>query len=77
MIHRDPIFRSKGQLNEGKSALISVLNLWTNINIYILHHPHPNHTKRSIVYNQGLRVKGYVLKIRLFEAFEEDEVMVP
>ena len=39
---------------------------------------HPNHTKRSIVYSQGLRVKRICSeKKRLFEAYEGDEVMVP
>ena len=61
-----------------KLAQVSILNLRTDIDIYILHHHIliilRGHSYTAMVYAlRGLRV----LKRRLFEAYEGDEFMIP
>ena len=61
-----------------KLAQVSILNLRTDIDIYILHHHIliilRGHSYTVMVYAlRGLRV----LKRRLFEAYEGDEFMIP
>ena len=54
---RDTIFRFKGQVNEGKISTDLYINFTDRHQYLHFASSHPNHTRMSIVYSQGLRVK--------------------
>ena len=57
-----PALDLKVTLNEGKISTDLYIKSTDRHQYLHFTSSHSNHTKRSIVYSQGLRLKGYVLK---------------